>query len=122
MRWDGYDVELEMEADARALFIAQQAGYDPNVFPRVMERLKKVIGHYGGKGYPPQRADLIRQELKKYRYRGSPASVDLRIARFKKRMAGGQVAVSKPVEEKKKKKTVEKKTKKKSTSGKTDDR
>merc|ERR1712096_289497 len=43
---DGYDVELEIEADARALFIAQQAGYDPNVFPRVMERLKKVTGHY----------------------------------------------------------------------------
>ena len=119
---DGYDVELEMEADARALFIAQQAGYDPNVFPRVMERLKKVTGHYGGKGYPPQRADLIRQELKKYRYRGSPASVDLRTARFKKRMAGGQVAVSKPVKEKKKKKTVDKPNKKKSTGGTADDK
>ena len=78
-----------------------------------MGRQKKLTGHYGGKGYPPQRADLIRQELKKYRYRGSPASVDLRTARFKKRMAGGQVAVSKPVKEKKEKKTVEKKTKKK---------
>ena len=123
---DGYDVELEMEADARALFIAQQAGYDPNVFPRVMERLKKVTGHYGGKGYPPQRSKLIRQELKKYRYLGSPASVDLRTTRFKKRMVGGQVAVSKPVKEKKKKtvekKTVEKKTKKKSTGGTADDK
>ena len=119
---DGYDVELEIEADARALFIAQQAGYDPNVFPRVMERLKKVTGHYGGKGYPPQRADLIRQELKKYRYRGSPASVDLRTARFKARMAGGQVAVSKPVKEKVKKKTVENKSKKKSPGGTADDR
>ena len=110
---EGYDVELEMEADARALFIGQQAGYDPKVFPRVMERLKKVKGHLGGKGYPPNRKELILQELKKYRYLGQATSVEFRTARFAQRMARKNIAVVK---------TKEKPKKKKSTGGTADDK
>jgi predicted Zn-dependent protease len=79
----GYDVSVEAEADARGLFIAQQAGYDPTVFPPLMERLKKVVGHYGGEGYPKERADLVRRQLVNNRYLGSRGSLEVRSDRFR---------------------------------------
>jgi hypothetical protein len=78
----GYGVEIEAEADARALVIAQRAGYDPRVFPAVMEKFKSVLGHYGGEGYPPRRAELIRKRLVGISYLGSAESFASRSRRF----------------------------------------
>jgi len=78
----GYGVEIEAEADARALVIAQRAGYDPRVFPAVMEKFKSVLGHYGGEGYPPRRAELIRKRLVGINYLGNAESFAFRSRRF----------------------------------------
>lgn len=78
----GYNVEIEAEADARALLIAQRAGYDPGVFPGVMEKFRSVKGHYGGEGYPPNRAELIQRHLTKVSYLGSAGAFAARSARF----------------------------------------
>ena len=78
----GYNVEIEAEADARALLIAQRAGYDPGVFPGVMEKFKSVKGHYGGEGYPPNRAELIQHHLGKVSYLGTAEAFAARTARF----------------------------------------
>ena len=78
----GYGVEIEAEADARALVIAQRAGYDPRVFPAVMEKFKSVLGHYGGEGYPPRRAELIRKRLVGVNYLGTAESFAFRSRRF----------------------------------------
>jgi beta-barrel assembly-enhancing protease len=78
----GYVVEVEAEADARALVIAQRAGYDPSVFPGLMERFKSQQGHYGGERYPPNRAQLIRKRLLGINYLGSAESFAFRSRRF----------------------------------------
>jgi len=78
----GYNVEIEAEADERALLIAQRAGYDPGVFPGIMEKFKSVTGHYGGEGYPPDRAERIQRHLMKVSYLGSAEAFAARSARF----------------------------------------
>ena len=78
----GYNVEIEAEADERALLIAERAGYDPKWYMGVMEKLHTFKGHYGGEGYPPNRAELIRHHLGKVSYLGSTEAFAARSARF----------------------------------------
>jgi beta-barrel assembly-enhancing protease len=78
----GYGLEMETEADDRALFIAQQAGYDPAVFPGVMEKFKTVLGHYGGETYPKDRATRLVGGLSENHYLGSSDDFYKRTERF----------------------------------------
>jgi predicted Zn-dependent protease len=58
----GYNVEMESEADMRGIELSQLAGYDPKVFPKVLARLKKIKNNYGGANYPKERmADAIKR-------------------------------------------------------------
>jgi predicted Zn-dependent protease len=79
---NGYDQDVEAEADARGLVIAQQAGYDPRAALKVMAKLKSKKGHYGGESYPPDRVARIRNKLNSVPYLGRQESIGLRTARF----------------------------------------
>ena len=79
---NGYSQEVEAEADARGLVIAQQAGYNPRAALELMAKFKSKKGHYGGKSYPPDRVARIRNKLNSVPYLGRQGSVDLRTARF----------------------------------------
>ncbi|MHC8864647.1 M48 family metallopeptidase [Arenicellales bacterium IMCC57338] len=79
----GYGLQMETEADDRALLITQQAGYDPSVAPTVMEKLKSAIGHYGGAGYPKDRATRLLSQLERTPYLGSSDDFYKRVERFR---------------------------------------
>ena len=79
---NGYDQDVEAEADARGLVIAQQAGYNPRAALTVMAKLKSKKGHYGGESYPPDRVARIRKKLNSVPYLGREESIGLRTARF----------------------------------------
>lgn len=78
----GYGVELEGEADQRALEIAEQAGYDPKWYMGVMEKLHAFKGNYGGEGYPPDRPKLIQRHLGEVSYQGTAEAFESRARRF----------------------------------------
>jgi len=91
---NGYGVDMEVEADYRGVEMASRAGYNPQALVTALEKLKKVKGHYGGKGYPPDRAAKVRSKVGGMRSRGGESAVRLRTARFQRILRGGTMAAA----------------------------
>lgn len=51
----GYSVDLESQADKRAIELAHYAGYDATALPTILNRFKAEKNSYGGANYPVQR-------------------------------------------------------------------
>ena len=60
---NGYSVDMESEADQRAVALLKAAGYDPYAMLTLIEQFKAFTGSYGGAGYPQQRGQLVREAL-----------------------------------------------------------
>jgi hypothetical protein len=91
---NGYGVDMEVEADYRGVEMAARAGYDPRALVMALEKLKKLKGHYGGEGYPPDRAAKVRSKVGGMRSRGGESAVRLRTARFQRILRGGTMAAA----------------------------
>jgi len=63
----GYNVEMETEADLRGIEISYAAGYDPGVFLEVLKRFKEKKNNYGGANYPKERMADAETKLKSMR-------------------------------------------------------
>ena len=58
---NGYGIEMESQADWRAVQFAKTLGYDTKALYDVLERFKAVKGSYGGASYPAERgADVLK--------------------------------------------------------------
>lgn len=58
---NGYGIELESQADWRAVQFAKTLGYDTKALYDVLERFKAEKGTYGGASYPAERgADVLK--------------------------------------------------------------
>lgn len=82
---NGYGIDMESQADWRAIQFAAALGYDTKALYDVLERFKAAKGSYGGASYPEERgADVL-----KYRKGfdcdddGPAAGRDVRAARYK---------------------------------------
>lgn len=82
----GYSVEIEAEADARAIDLAVAAGYRPSALISVLDRFKAQTNSYGGAKYPLQRTRLLQQKVEKLA-EPAAAAVEVRVKRFQKAMA-----------------------------------
>lgn len=58
---NGYDVDMEAEADALGVKIMTKAGYDPQEFINVLNILKDTTNSYGGANYPEDRVERIKE-------------------------------------------------------------
>lgn len=75
----GYDRKKEKEADANAVRMLAETGYDPRGLKRVLERLKKSDASHGD---PAQRAADV--EALAYESEPVPKTLSVRTERFKK--------------------------------------
>lgn len=82
----GYSVEIEAEADARAVQLLAAAGYRPTALVDMLERFKAQTNSYGGAKYPQQRTHSLLQKMGGLP-QPEPASVAIRAERFRKAMA-----------------------------------
>ena len=58
---NGYGIEMESQADWRAVQFAKTLGYDTKALYDVLERFKSEKGSYGGASYPAERgADVLK--------------------------------------------------------------
>ena len=83
----GYSVEIEAEADARAVDLVAAAGYRPSALINVLDRFKAQTNSYGGAKYPIQRTHLLQQKVGKLAEPAATA-VEVRAKRFQKAMTG----------------------------------
>ena len=79
----GYNVEMETEADLRGIEISYAAGYDPRVFPEVLNRFKKQNNNYGGANYPKERMADAENKLKSMRDVNEAEVSGVRTKRFR---------------------------------------
>lgn len=82
----GYSIEIEAEADARAMQLAAVAGYDPAALVRVLERFKAKTNSYGGALYPLKRGEIA-QKVAQALPTPSADAVAVRAARFQQVLA-----------------------------------
>ena len=80
---NGYSVELESQADWRALQLTSAVGYDPKALYVVLERFKEFKGSYGGAAYPTERSADILKYLKGLGLESiATKGRDVRVARY----------------------------------------
>lgn len=86
---NGYNADLEGQADWRSIQFLARIGYDPNGFFEVLERFKTVFGTYGGAKYPEKRGADVRKYIEQFGLGGKV--VEGRIVReMRYKMAIGQ--------------------------------
>jgi beta-barrel assembly-enhancing protease len=83
---NGYSVDVEAEADQRAIHITNASNYNAGSIINTINRFKKVKGNYGGAGYPDDRAKRSSDVIKTIS-QNSPLGEKARTERFKKVMA-----------------------------------
>lgn len=81
---NGYNVDMEAEADSIGVKIMNNAGYDPNEFINVLNKLKTITNNYGGANYPEDRVGRLENIIKSFNYENNPENKNLRKIRFEK--------------------------------------
>lgn len=78
----GYNVDMEAEADQIGITIMNNAGYDPTEFLNVLNKLKNITNTYGGANYPENRYERLEKIVKTLKFDNS--NKQLRLARYEK--------------------------------------
>lgn len=81
---NGYNIDMEAEADSIGVKIMNHAGYDPNEFINVLNKLKTITNNYGGANYPEDRVGRLGNIIKSFNYENNPENKNLRKIRFEK--------------------------------------
>lgn len=79
---NGYNVDMEAEADSIGAKIMNNAGYDPNEFINVLNKLKIITNNYGGANYPEDRVNRLENILKSFNHENNLENKNLRKIRF----------------------------------------